>query len=102
MPEEKTSLVSHVAGLAGVACGASTQVALSITSSDLIAVIAIVEVALAITVILTALYASDKYSLRAFRLLLWTNTNRGPEQHPTPQSGTSSGCSLDSGYSQKH
>jgi hypothetical protein len=52
-------------------------VVLSVTSSYLAVVIGMVEVALAITVILTALFAPDKYSQRAFRLLPWTNSEKG-------------------------
>ena len=43
----------------------------------------IIEVALTITVILTALYAPTKFSDRAFRMLPWTNREpglRGPAE----------------------
>jgi hypothetical protein len=60
------------AGLAGAAFGMGTQAALWLTASYLAMAFSILEAVLAITVILTALYAPDKYSIRAFKLLPWT------------------------------
>ena len=60
------------AGLAGAAFGTGTQTALWLTSPYLALAFSMLEAVLAITVILTALYAPDKYSIRAFKLLPWT------------------------------
>ena len=75
------------ARLAGAAFGMGTQTALWLTAPYLAMAFSILEAVLAIAVILTALYARDKYSIRAFKLLPWTahrSTNgHNEENHVT-------------------
>jgi hypothetical protein len=58
---------------AGVAAGAiGTHAALWLTIPSLAGIITILEAALAMLVFLTALFAPQKYSDRAFRMLVFT------------------------------
>ena len=55
-----------------VAGGAGTHAALWLTVPHLAATLTLLEAALPIAVILTALYAPKEYSNRAFQILAWT------------------------------
>jgi hypothetical protein len=68
----KSPVVPRVVGLTGAVFGAGTQAALWVVAPHLAVAVAILESSMAIAVILTALYAPEKYSTRAFRLLPWT------------------------------
>lgn len=57
----------------GVSLGAATQVAPWIASPYLGAAITVVEMALLIMVVLTALFGNTRYSKRAFILMPWVS-----------------------------
>jgi len=63
------------------ALGAGTHTALWLIVPHLAAAITILEIAIATMVILTALYAPNNYSSRAFRLLPWAILEATDEQH---------------------
>jgi hypothetical protein len=77
MTTAKGPRTPRAVGLAGV--GTGTQAALWLATPHLAVAITLIEATLVITVILTALYAADKYSARAFRLLPWP-TNETAER----------------------
>jgi uncharacterized membrane protein (DUF485 family) len=57
--------------MCGVALGVGAQATPWLATSYLGVAVTTVEIVLAITVILTALFGSERYSSRAFRLLPW-------------------------------
>ena len=79
MSAVKARRASRVVCLASAASGAGTQAALWLIAPHLAVACAIVEIALVITVVLTALFATSQYSNRAFRLLPWAMHETGNE-----------------------
>jgi len=63
--------------MVSTAFGEAAAVVTAPSTLFLASIIAVLGAALAAVVILTALYAPEKYSVRAFRLLPWTDSPAG-------------------------
>ena len=72
MSAAKRQRVPRITGLTCTAFGVGTQAALWLYAPYLAIAVAGLEAVLAILVVLTALYANETQSARAFRLLPWT------------------------------
>ena len=84
MRQHTSTRLAAAAGLTGA------HAALWLTAPRLSAAITLIEIALTVTVILTALYAPEEQSARAFRMLPWmTHHPTNLESYPSPDTGRS-------------
>ena len=79
-PRTLRSIASILVG--AVTGGAGMYMVIGLTGPRLGATVSFLQETLAITVVLTALYAPEKYSKRAFRVLPWTVRRSAKSRSP--------------------